>query len=58
MVSPALKIEYREGGYWVITSDDVPGMLMAGKDIHRLYADVPNVIKMLHKLNHRSILSP
>jgi len=47
------KIEYREGGYWVITSDEVPGMLMAGKDPRSLYADIPNVIKMLYKLNYQ-----
>lgn len=45
------KAVLREEGYWVITSNDLPGMLLSGKDLHKLVIDIPNVIKVLFKKN-------
>jgi len=45
------KAVLREGGYWVITSNDLPGLLLSGKDLHKLVVDIPNVIKALFKNN-------
>ena len=43
---------YREGGHWELTSKNVPGLYLAGKDLSALRADVPNVIKVLFKNNY------
>ncbi len=43
--------ELREGNYWMVTSDDLPGMILGGRDILKLREDVPNVIKSLFELN-------
>lgn len=44
--------ELKEGGYWVVESDDLPGLVLCGKVLKKLIADVPNAIKMLFKLNY------
>ena len=43
--------EMREGKFWMVTSEDLPELLLAGKNLDLLRKDVPNVIKMLFKLN-------
>lgn len=43
---------YREGGHWGLTSKNLPGLFLAGKDLNELRADVPNVIKVLFKNNY------
>ena len=48
----AVKEELRIGGYWVITSSDLPGLLLAGKDITALREDIPVAIKQLFLLNY------
>ena len=45
--------ERREGGYWILTSDDLAGLLLCGKDLKKLRSDVPAAIKMLLKLNSK-----
>lgn len=42
----------RDGGYWVVKSEELPGLLLSGKVLPKLMADVPNVIKSLFKLNY------
>jgi len=39
-------------GCWHLTSHDLPGLLLVGKDRDALYNDVPNVIRALFELNH------
>lgn len=46
-----VSIEYHPDGCWAITSKNLTGMVLAGKDIQALIADVPNAIKLLYKLN-------
>ena len=43
---------YREHGHWELTSKNLPGLFLAGKDLNALRADVPNVIKVLFKNNY------
>jgi hypothetical protein len=43
--------ELREGKFWMLTSEDMPELLLGGKNLDLLRKDVPNVIKMLFKLN-------
>ena len=43
---------FMEGGYWMFTSQDLPGLLLCGKDKHFLRDDVPAVIKMLFRENY------
>lgn len=45
------KTVLREECYWVITSNDLPGLLLSGKDLKKLVIDMPNVIKSLFKMN-------
>ncbi|MDH5573260.1 MAG: hypothetical protein OEY89_15975 [Gammaproteobacteria bacterium] len=44
--------DFREGEYWVLTSKQLPGLFLSGKDLKTLRADVPNVIKTLYRLNY------
>ena len=46
-----IKEELREGGYWVITSDDLDGLLLCGKSLEILRADIPAAIELLTDLN-------
>lgn len=41
----------KEGGYYVITSPDVPGLLLCSKDRKAIWADIPQSIELLNKLN-------
>ncbi len=43
---------FREGEYWVLTSDQLPGLLLSGKNLTELRADIPNVIRLLFKMNY------
>lgn len=43
--------EYSDGA-WVITSENLPGLFLAGSDLDRLRNDVPSAIKMLYRLNY------
>ena len=44
--------ERRDGGYWILKSDNLPGLLLCGKVLKQLFDDVPAAIKMLYKLNY------
>lgn len=44
--------EMHEGCYWVLTSGDLAGFLLCGKDIKKLRADIPVAIKTLFKVNY------
>jgi predicted RNase H-like HicB family nuclease len=46
-------IEYHPDGCWAISSKNLPGLVMAGKDIEALIGDLPNAIKLLYKLNYQ-----
>ncbi len=43
---------FRKGGYWLLTSNDLPGFVLCGKDIKTLRDDVPAAIKILVKANY------
>ena len=45
--------EFYEDGNWMITSDDLPGLILAGKDLHALLRDLPKVVKILLEKNYR-----
>jgi hypothetical protein len=48
-----IKEDYKEGGYYMLTSPNLPGFFMGGKNIKKLRTDVPSVIKILFKLNYQ-----
>ena len=48
-----IDVDFREGEYFVLTSSQLPGLLLSGKDINALREDVPNVIKSLFSLNYK-----
>lgn len=48
-----VEADFREGEYFVLTSPQLPGLLLSGKDINALREDVPNVIKGLFSLNYK-----
>lgn len=48
-----LSVEYNPDGCWAISSPDLPGLVLAGKDIAALLDDVPNAIRLLFKLNYQ-----
>ena len=35
--------------FWTLTSDDLPGLLLGGRDLKALHADTPTVIQSLFK---------
>lgn len=43
----------QDGGYWVVSSDELPGLLLCGKVLKKLIEDVPNSIRLLFKLNYK-----
>ena len=43
--------EFKDGG-WVITSENLPGLFLAGGDLEKLTADIPANIEMLYRLNY------
>lgn len=46
-----IKEEFRDGS-WLITSDNLPGLFLAGEDLHILHTDIPAAIKLLYELNY------
>jgi len=42
----------KDDGNWLMKSNDLPGLLLCGKDLNKLYNDIPGVIKTLFKLNY------
>jgi len=47
-----LDVKLRDGDFWVITSEDLPGLLLCGKDWKQLFSDVPPAIETLFELNY------
>ncbi len=49
-----VKAEYADAGKcWALTSNDLPGLVMAGGDLDALLADLPQAIKLLFRLNYQ-----
>lgn len=46
-----LKIEKRPDGFYMLTSEDVPGLVLAQSDWNRLFLDAPEAIRDLLKHN-------
>ena len=42
-----------DDGFWNITSPNLPGLFLAGKDLTKLMEDVPYVIQTLFLLNYK-----
>lgn len=42
----------REDGFYAISSKDLPGLVLGGKDLFALLKDVPAAIALLFKLNY------
>lgn len=38
--------------FWVLTSNDLPGLLLGGRDLDALRADVPDAIRILFRENY------
>lgn len=47
-----ISLEHDKQGLWVLTSKDLPGLLLAGKELENLFNDVPNAIKLLYQVNY------
>lgn len=47
-----VKEDLRKDGNWVLTSKDLPGLLLCGNDVNELREDTPTAIKALYKLNY------
>ena len=47
-----VQLERKDGGYWVVSSKELPGLLLSGKLLKKLIGDIPNAIKILFKLNY------
>ena len=47
-----LRTELREDGFFVVTSPDLPGLLLCGDDVDVLIEQAQEVIGGLFKLNH------
>ncbi len=45
--------EMREGAYWTITSDTLPGLFLGGWDLASLREDLPAAIKLLFSANYK-----
>ena len=45
--------ELYEDGNWVVKSDDLPELLLVGKDHDMLLRDIPKVIKLLLENNYK-----
>jgi len=51
----SIKIEHRNGGFY-ISSDDVPGLWLWGRDPELLFNDLVPTIQELYKLNQGKIV--
>ena len=48
-----LRIKHKKKkGYHILTSPDLAGFLLCGKNLQRLIDDIPESVKLLFKLNH------
>ena len=47
-----IREQKRRGGFWQLTSRDLPGLLLFGPNREVLHRDVPNAIKALFKANY------
>jgi len=45
-----------DDGTWTLTSDNLPGLFLAGRDIGELEADVPDAIRALFHLNYKILV--
>lgn len=49
-----VRAEFADAGKcWALTSNNLPGLLLAGGDLAALLADLPNAIKLLFRLNYQ-----
>lgn len=46
-----IKVELRDGGFFTLNTEDLPGLCLLGKDPIRLIKQVPELVKKLFKLN-------
>ena len=46
-----LQAEYKDGS-WMIVSENLPGLFLAGGDLGKLLSDIPAAIRMLCKFNY------
>lgn len=46
-----LEIKPKREGYYTITSNEIPGLYLAGPDLSDILADVPNVVEALALIN-------
>lgn len=59
-----IREDRRPEGYWTLTSKELPGFMLTGKDLAALRADTPAVLKSFFRLNYqiemdvRPIVSP
>lgn len=44
--------KFLQRGYWVLTSNELPGFMLSGKDLDALRGDTPEVIKAFFRLNY------
>lgn len=44
--------KFYEDGNWMITSDDLPGLILGGKDLPALLRDLPKAVKILLEKNY------
>ena len=44
-------LEDKEDEYYVITSPDVPSLLLCSRDRNEIWADIPTSVEILTKLN-------
>jgi hypothetical protein len=53
-ISYSIRIDEKlqEGGFWSLTSDNLPGLFLAGQDLPALRNELPDVIKKLFELNY------
>ena len=53
-VSYIICVEERfgEGGFWTVTSKNLPGLFLGGQDLGPIRHDLPEAIKALFKLNY------
>lgn len=51
----AIEIQERfgEGGFWTITSNELPGLFLGGQDLAALRKDLPAAIELLFRLNYK-----
>ena len=47
-----IKEKLHQGAHWTITSANLPGLFLGGKDLKALRNDIPIAIKSLYRMNH------